>query len=68
MLAGLVIGATAVTALHAQNKPSMAYADLDPRAINSPAVFKTLPSKTATSTAIPPDWADHSLTARFPLA
>ena len=46
MLAGLVIGATAVTALHAQNKPSMAYADLDLGAINSPAVFKTLPSKT----------------------
>ena len=46
MLAGLVIGATAVTALHAQNKPSMAYADLDLGAINSPDVFKTLPSKT----------------------
>ena len=41
-----VIGATAVSGLHAQNKAPGAYAALDLRAINSPDVFKTLPSKT----------------------
>ena len=46
MLAGAVIGATAVSGLHAQNKAPGAYAALDLRAINSPDVFKTLPSKT----------------------
>ena len=45
MLAGAVIGAIAVNGLHAQNKAG-AYAALDLRAINSPDVFKTLPSKT----------------------
>ena len=46
MLAGAVIGAIAVNGLHAQNKAPGAYAALDLRAINSPDVFKTLPSKT----------------------
>ena len=46
MLAGLVIGDTAVDGLHAQNKAPGAYAVLDLRAINSPDVFKTVPSKT----------------------
>ena len=46
MLAGGAIGATAVSGLHAQNKAPGAYAVLDLRAINSPDVFKTLPSKT----------------------
>jgi hypothetical protein len=45
MVASSVIGATAVNGLHAQNKAG-AYAALDLRAINSPDVFKTLPSKT----------------------
>ena len=35
-----VIGATAVSGLHAQNKAPGAYAALDLRAINSPDVFK----------------------------
>ena len=43
MLAGMVIGATAVDGLHAQNNG--AYAVLDLSAINSPDVFKTAPSK-----------------------
>ena len=46
MLAGMVIGATAVDGLHAQNKAPEAYAVLDFGAINSLDVFKTLPSKT----------------------
>ena len=46
MLAGAVIGAIAINGLHAQNKAPGAYAALDLRAINSPDVFKTLPSKT----------------------
>jgi hypothetical protein len=46
MLAGTVIGATAVDRLHAQNKAPGAYAVLDLSAINSPDVIKTLPSKT----------------------
>jgi hypothetical protein len=45
MVAGSAFVATAIDGLHAQNKPPMAYADLDLRAINSPAVLKTLPSK-----------------------
>ena len=45
MLAGTVIGATAVNGLHAQNKAPGVYAVLDLSAINSPDVFKTLPSK-----------------------
>jgi len=46
MLAGAAIGATAVNRLHAQNKAPGAYAVLDLRAVNSPDVFKTVPSKT----------------------
>ena len=46
MVASSVIGATAVNGLHAQSKAPGAYAALDLRAINSPDVFKTLPSKT----------------------
>ena len=46
MVASSVIGATAVNGLHAQNKAPGPYAALDLRAINSPDVFKTLPSKT----------------------
>ena len=46
MLAGVAIGTTAVKQLHAQNKAPGTYAVLDLRAINSPDVFKTLPSKT----------------------
>jgi len=53
MLAGAAIGATAVNGLHAQNKAPGAYAVLDLRAINSPDVFKTLPSKTG-------DFDDHT--------
>ena len=45
MLAGMVIGATAVDGLHAQNKAPGAYAVLDLSAINSPDAFKTVPSK-----------------------
>jgi hypothetical protein len=46
MLAGTVIGATAINGLHAQNRAPGAYAVLDLSAINSPDVFKTLPSET----------------------
>jgi hypothetical protein len=45
LLAGTVIGATAVNGLYAQNKAPGVYAVLDLSAINSPDVFKTLPSK-----------------------
>jgi len=45
LLAGTVIGATAVNGLHAQNKALEVYAVLDLGAINSPDVLKTLPSK-----------------------
>jgi hypothetical protein len=45
MLAGMVIGATAVDGLHTQNRAPGAYAVLDLSAINSPDVFKTVPSK-----------------------
>jgi len=45
MLAGAVIGATAVNGLHAQDKTLGTYAMLDLSVINSPDVFKTLPSK-----------------------
>jgi len=45
LLAGTVIGATAVNGLHAENKAPGAYAALDLSAVNSPDVFKTLPSK-----------------------
>ena len=46
MLVGTVIGATAINGSHAQNRAPGAYAVLDLSAINSPDVFKTLPSKT----------------------
>ena len=49
MLAGMVIGTIAVDGLvdglHDQNKAPGAYAVLDLSAINSPDVFKTVPSK-----------------------
>jgi hypothetical protein len=45
VLAGMVIGATAVDGLHAQNGAPGAYAVPDLSAINSPDVFKTVPSK-----------------------
>ncbi len=45
VLAGAAIAATAVCGLHAQSKAPGAYAVLDSSAINSPDVFKTLPSK-----------------------
>ncbi len=45
LLAGTVIGATAVNRLHTQNNAPGAYAVLDLSAINSPDVFKTRPSK-----------------------
>ena len=68
MVAGSAFVATAVTGLHAQNKPS------DERTLTSTSAPSTAPPfskrflpRRATSTAIPPDWADHSLTARFPL-
>jgi hypothetical protein len=63
LLAGAAIGATAVNGLHAQNRAPGAYAVLDLRAINSPDVFKTLPSKTGDfDGSILPDWAGPSLT------
>ena len=46
MVAASVVGATAANGLHDQNKAPAAYAVLDLRAINTPDVFKTLPSKT----------------------
>jgi len=46
MLAGAAIGAAAVNGLHAQNKPQMTYADINPSPINNPDVYKTLPPKT----------------------
>ena len=46
MLAGTLIGATAVNGLRAQNKAPGAYAALDLGTINTPDVSKTLPSKT----------------------
>jgi hypothetical protein len=46
MVAASVIGATAANGLHDQNNTPATYAVLDLRAINSPDVFKTLPSKT----------------------
>jgi len=45
MVAASVVGATAANGLLDQNAPA-AYAVLDLRAINTPDVFKTLPSKT----------------------
>jgi hypothetical protein len=45
MVAGTVIGATAVNGLHAQSKAPGAYAVLDLRVFNTPDVFKTHPSK-----------------------
>jgi hypothetical protein len=45
LLAGTVIGATAVNGLYAENKAPGVYAVLDLSAINSADVFKTLPSK-----------------------
>jgi hypothetical protein len=45
MLAGTVIGATTVDRLYAQDKAPGTYAVVDLSAINSPDVFKTLPSK-----------------------
>jgi hypothetical protein len=46
MVAASIIGATAADGLHDQNNTPAAYAVLDLRAINTPDVFKTLPSKT----------------------
>jgi hypothetical protein len=46
MVAVSIIGATAANGLHDQNNTPAAYAVLDLRAINTPDVFKTLPSKT----------------------
>jgi hypothetical protein len=46
MVAASMIGATAANAFHDQNNTPAAYAVLDLRAINTPDVFKTLPSKT----------------------
>jgi hypothetical protein len=43
---GAAIGATAVNELHARNKTPGTCAVLDLRAINSPDVFKMLPSTT----------------------
>ena len=65
MVASLVIGATAVNGLHAQNKAPGVYAALDPRAINSPTFSKRFLPRRATSTAILRDWA---LCARVPIA
>jgi hypothetical protein len=45
MLAGTVIGTTAADGLHAQNVAPGTYVVVDLSAINSPDVFKTLPSK-----------------------
>ncbi len=45
LLAGTVIGATAVNGLHTENNAPGAYAALDLSAISSADVFKTLPSK-----------------------
>ncbi len=53
MLAGWVIGATAVNGQHAQDAASGPYAVLDLNTINNPDVFKTLPSKTG-------DFDDHT--------
>ena len=52
MLAGWVIGATAVNG-QPQDAASGAYAVLDLNTINNPDVFKTLPSKTG-------DFDDHT--------
>ena len=53
MVAASVVGATAangvhdqINGVHDQNNVPAAYAVLDLRAINTPNVFKTLPSKT----------------------
>ena len=46
MVAASIIGATAANGLHDQNNTPAAYAVLDLRNINTPDVFKTLPSKT----------------------
>jgi hypothetical protein len=46
MVAASIIGATAANGLHDQNNTPAAYAVLDLRAINTPDVFKTLPSRT----------------------
>jgi hypothetical protein len=46
MVAASIIRATAANGLHDQNNTPAAYAVLDLRAINTPDVFKTLPSKT----------------------
>ena len=46
MVAASVVGDTVANGLHDQNNAPAAYAVLDLRAINTPDVFKTLPSKT----------------------
>jgi hypothetical protein len=46
MAAVSIIGAIAANAFHDQNNTPAAYAVLDLRGINTPDVFKTLPSKT----------------------
>ncbi len=53
LLAGTVIGATAVNGPSAENSAPGAYAALDLSAINSPDGFKTLPSKMG-------DFDDHT--------
>jgi uncharacterized protein (DUF1330 family) len=50
MLAGVAIGATAVTGLHAQAKAPGAYAVVDITAITNPDVFKTLLPKAGPAT------------------
>jgi len=49
MLAGVAIGAAAVSELNAQNKAPGAYAVIDISEISNPDVFKTLLPKTAPS-------------------
>ncbi len=46
LVGAAAIGAKAINELHAWNKAPGTYAVLDLRAINSPDVFKTFPSKT----------------------
>jgi hypothetical protein len=46
MVAASVVGAAAANGMHEHNNLLAEYAVLDPRAINTPDVFKTLPFNT----------------------
>ena len=68
MLAGAVIGPTAVSGLYAQNKAPGRTLSSTSEPSTAPTFSKRFLPRPATSTAILPDWAEPSLTARVPIA